>query len=130
MPTKRRKITMNISLTKETVDLLTQEAARQDRSRSWLIEWAVKKALDPSQQRPSGKPTPWDATRTPPWVPPVTFGSSSAVPSVPCGPSSETTSTEIVCSQERAPMESGSFEPVAKDELPVGMARNLKGLPE
>ncbi len=161
MPTKRRKITMNVSLTKETVDLLTQEAARQDRSRSWLIEWAVKKALAPEHSRPASPSPLWDL---------------SGIPPVTCGPSSESTATETpssrklaestvvhadlasatpltnqqiadlqriadgprrykafvasVRSEQKQAKTAGSFEPVDEDELPVGMALNLKGLPE
>jgi hypothetical protein len=76
---KSRKVHINISLTQEALDLLGEESARQDRSRSWLIEWAVKKALAPEHSRPTGSPlSSWDL---------------SGMPPVTSGPSSETTAT-------------------------------------
>lgn len=56
---KSRKVHINISLTQEAIDLLGEEAARQDRSRSWIIEWAVKKALAPAAKpQVAGNPVP------------------------------------------------------------------------
>lgn len=56
---KSRKVHINISLTQEALDLLGEESARQDRSRSWVIEWAVKKALAPAAKlQVAGNPPP------------------------------------------------------------------------
>ena len=56
---KSRKVHINISLTQEALDLLGEEAARQDRSRSWLIEWAVKKVFSSSAE-PVNSSLKWD----------------------------------------------------------------------
>ena len=54
---KSRKVHINISLTQEALDILAAEAARQDRSRSWIIEWAVKKVFA-EKTEPATQPPP------------------------------------------------------------------------
>ena len=65
MQPKRRKVPINFTIDPDVLDMLAEEAERQDRSRSWIVEWAVKKALEPAPPNPSTIPY---------YVPPPTFG--------------------------------------------------------
>ena len=113
MQQKRRKAVMNVSLSPEVMELLAQEAARHDRSRSWVIEWAVKKVFDREVQ-PADRHSRWDLDGVPSRSRYRGPGHLEQTGYIPEG-----------SSEER-----DSFDAVDEDELPVGMARNLKGLPE
>jgi predicted transcriptional regulator len=52
---QRPKITISIAIRPELVDLLDQIGDEQDRSRSWLIEQAIRKVYQP-EDRPSPHP--------------------------------------------------------------------------
>lgn len=66
MQPKPRKMSSNFTIDQELLGRLDEVAARQDRSRSWLIEQAVRQMLDqPAQPKPSTVPY---------YVPPPTFG--------------------------------------------------------
>jgi Ribbon-helix-helix protein, copG family len=113
MQEKRRKVPMNITIDPAVIDLISTEAERQERSRSWIIEWAVKKALDLSQQPKPAQPF---------YVLPPSIGE---IPVVTCNP------VPLTDLQRIEDAKAGRYRGQSDiEELPVGMTRTLKGLPE
>ena len=100
-------------------------AAQAEAIARFTLPGNIGAASGPAQ--PADPPSKWDLDGVPAHI--------EAPQLVPVGPASETTSMEIFPSERRAPsvivkkLEFVDWE-APKDELPVGMARNLKGLPE
>jgi hypothetical protein len=111
MQPKRRKVSSNFMMDPELLARLDELATRQDRSRSWLIEQAVRQMLDqPAQPSPSTIPY---------YVPPPTFG-----------PLPKTTSPLI-------PIVTTELEHIFRDpatadteEPSLTLERAMRGLPE
>ena len=100
----RLKRQMSLNLPQPVMDALVEEAERLDRSRSYVAERALRAYLKLGDARLGEVPT--SRYRGP--------GHLEQTGYIPEG-----------SSEER-----GSFDAVDEDELPAGMARNWKGLPE
>jgi predicted transcriptional regulator len=81
MKPKRRKVVMNVSLSPEVMELLATEAERQDRSRSWLIERAVKEVFGAEAAQANAQ---WEALkRLAPQLVPTTVGMARETEGLP-----------------------------------------------